>query len=177
MTDKGTLGELYFTTDKGNRFIKQLFRMADRPADKVVERLYVTDIEGVQQLAENNSLGITAILNVSEYETYPVFVGDYLHLDMTDGEIVSNEKFWAAMDFCKRVYADNKTLLIHCAYGSSRSVNLLEAFMVIAGLATDMDEAHLQELVARPESERWKPSPVFRASVIEHLKEGNLATK
>ena len=168
---RGTLGEAYFRTEAGHLFVKQLFRMADRVADKVADRLYVTDIEGVQQLSENNTLGITAILNVSEYESYPVFVADYLHLSPVDGESVSADLFWEAMKFCKRVYGQGKTLLIHCAYGSSRSVNLLEAFMVLQNLATDMNEAHRKELLARPESIHWAPSSVVRTSVIRHLEE------
>jgi hypothetical protein len=148
------------------------FRMApDRIADRVVDRLYVGDIEGVDHLiADGNSLGITAILNMSEYD-YTVFVpaDSYLNLEIVDGQPIAIGTFWRGMDFLKKQYDAGKTILIHCAYGSSRSVTMLLAFMVLQGLATDMNDAFRQELVARPESAKWVPSPILWKSIEGHL--------
>lgn len=137
--------------------------------NRIVEGIYVGDAQDAAQLAQANPNGITAILNVrSEATDCPLSGAAMMNVPLIDGEPIVEKEFWACMGWLDEMRNRNKTILIHCAAGVSRSITICAAFMKRKGLASSMDNAFT---VIKANRTQAGPSPVVWASAKGYLGE------
>jgi predicted protein tyrosine phosphatase len=100
--------------------------------------IFLGNIYQAAQLAYNNELGITAVLDVStenDYERHPDII--YLRVPFPDGHEIPPEKFAQCMAFLKFCWEKNMTILVNCAAGISRSTSIVVSFLHYEGLGED----------------------------------------
>lgn len=88
----------------------------------------------------------------------------YACVPMLDGAPPEPEAFRAAVAQVLVWRAEGLPVLVHCAYGHGRSVAVLVAAMVEAGLHDTWEEAHARVLAVRP---RARMTPAQRQAVAE----------
>lgn len=88
----------------------------------------------------------------------------YACVPMLDGAPPEPEAFRAAVDQVIAWRAEGLPVLVHCAYGHGRSVAVLVAAMVEAGLHDTWEDAHARVLAVRP---RARMTPAQRQAVAE----------
>ena len=100
--------------------------------------IFLGNIYQTSQLAYDNPLGITAVLDVStenDYERHPDIL--YLRVPFNDGNDVPQEKFYQCMAFLKFCWDKNMTILVNCAAGISRSPSIVVSFLQYEGIGED----------------------------------------
>src|ERR1019366_9676488 len=113
---------------------------------KIWDRLFLGSLLDAERLAKANSLGISAVISLSETGPCNTRCGiHYIHVPIDDAQPIPVDQFDAIM----RAIADHirsGKLLIHCGSGISRAPVILAAYLHLVSYA-DFDTA-LVEIAA-----------------------------
>jgi len=132
---------------------------------RLSEYLYLGDANDVATPGRLESVGITAICNLTETtDGLPRAWKDedrYLRLNQGDGIAISFEAIteFIAWMFVQRTH--NRTVLIHCAAGVSRTSAFAILWLMFCGFSWDEAEAMVK--AARP---IISPNPVLKESIL-----------
>ena len=114
--------------------IKSLFTYSiggDFEAQKIIDGVYLGNINSVYDYEEMKKLGITHIISVVAgfYPSDKSF--NYLILNALDTENTNlSEYFEICNNYIDEVLENNNKILIHCMAGKSRSVTILCAYII-----------------------------------------------
>jgi protein-tyrosine phosphatase len=133
---------------------------------KIWDRLFLGSLLDAERLAKANSLGISAVISLSETGPCNTRCGiHYIHVPVDDAQPIPADQFTAIM----RAISDNirrGKLLIHCGSGVSRAPVITAAWMHLTGYKHF--DAALEEIAElRP---FINPSAIFVASVRGYLR-------
>jgi protein-tyrosine phosphatase len=133
--------------------------------NKIIDRFYVGDWNDAQSLKQSNPNEISSVLNVCEnIDDLPAVA--YLHAAFKDHETIPKDKFDLCMIWLNTQYSANRTILVHCALGVSRSPTICAAFLTKLQVAANIDAALTLVRSARPQV---NPAPLTWASAKEYL--------
>ena len=133
---------------------------------KIWDRLFLGSLLDAERLAKVNSLGISAVISLSETgpcNTRPEIT--YVHLHVEDAQAIPVDQFAAVMRAISENIRRGK-VLIHCGSGISRAPIMTAAWMHAVGYKS-LDAALLEIAGLRP---IVSPSAILVASVREHLR-------
>lgn len=114
---------------------------------KIVDGIYIGDIESQTRMQVRKENGIGALLNCA-FEIRPKLREDelYYHLPLHDCEWIESTHIITGLYFIGKAREMRKKVLIACAGGASRSASLILAYMISEGW--DMNDAlrHMQKI-------------------------------
>ena|GEM_PF-756028 len=133
------VSKAFISNDKIQPERKNLMAMT-----KVFERLFLGDAHDADSLAVVNPFGITGVLNVSTEENQQRQNGiKYVHFPIDEFEWIVPRRFDLIMTAISKLIR-SRSVLLHCAAGSSRSPVVVALYMHVVGYK-NFDEA-LSEL-------------------------------
>lgn len=89
-------------------------------------KLYLSSLEGAQNLVQLSALNITHVLNLSGRSSKKHKGIDYLSIRVDDGSESLHKHFDLAIDFINQ----GQTVLVHCLQGVSRSASVVIAYLM-----------------------------------------------
>jgi predicted protein tyrosine phosphatase len=131
---------------------------------RLSEYIYLGDANDVQTLVRlDGAADITAICNLTDTtDNLPAEWKDrYLRLNQGDGMPISKATIFNFLDFMIAQREANRTILIHCAAGVSRTSAFAILWLMFCGFSWDEAEAMVQ--AARP---IISPNPVLKESIL-----------
>lgn len=101
-------------------------------ANKIIEGIYLGDINSVYDIKQLKDIGITHIISVIS-GFVPPYPNDFNYLVLNALDNVNTsliEHFDETNSFIDDAFIDNKKVLIHCQYGRSRSATIVSAYII-----------------------------------------------
>jgi hypothetical protein len=135
--DEMFMDDLLDEEDEEEKQVKEWFTKYEMSLilDVNGQKLYLGNYYDASQLAYSNPMGIQAVLDVStedDYERHPDIL--YLRVPFPDGFPIPPDKFAQCMAFLTFCWGKEKTILVTCAAGISRSTSVVCGFLRYSGL-------------------------------------------
>lgn len=94
------------------------------PPTQILRNFWIGNVGDAAKLSVTNELGIEAVINCCGDNYIQAPGVEYLTCALEDGQEVPEDKFWMILNKGVELYQADKTTLIHCAAGMSRSVGM-----------------------------------------------------
>lgn len=106
--------------------------------DKILDNLYLTDLKGARSISQVIELKINIIVSIIDIDPLLYLCDAYsdiecVYLYAQDDDIFDIEQYFQKF---KEIMLKNKTVLVHCHCGVSRSSTLIASYMIYQNIKT-----------------------------------------
>ena len=135
-------------------------------ASKITDNIYLSDLASACNLFALKEIGITHVICVV-LAIDPIFPMEFEYLNIQARDIAEEnlyQYFDECYDFIEDAISKNGKVLIHCAYGKSRSASIVIAYL-IKKLGITYDQAYQMVYEQRPIID---PNPGFVEQLVQY---------